>query len=76
MMAPNPQLKQLHTTDAVTASIAGIDLNNAGYIIVALFVTVWLCAIGYWHLVGVDNRMLPGRVVDARLASDTPAARG
>jgi high-affinity nickel-transport protein len=68
--------QQLHTTDAVTAAIAGIDLNNAGYIIVALFVTVWACAIGYWRLAGVDNRTLRGSVVDARLGSDTPAARG
>jgi high-affinity nickel-transport protein len=49
--------QQLHTTDAVTASIAGIDLNNAGYIIVVLFVTVWVCAISYWRLAGVEKRM-------------------
>ena len=50
---------QLHMTDAVTGWIAGIDLNNAGYILVALFVTVWACAIGYWRLARVENRMLP-----------------
>jgi high-affinity nickel-transport protein len=55
---------QLHTTDAVTGWIAGIDLNNAGYIIVALFVTVWACAIGYWRLAGVENRMPPVAVPD------------
>ena len=51
-------------TDAVTGWIAGIDLNNAGYIIVALFVTVWACAIGYWRLARVENRMLPAAVPD------------
>jgi high-affinity nickel-transport protein len=50
---------QLHTTDAVTGWIAGIDINNAGYIIVVLFVTVWACATGYWRLAGVENRMPP-----------------
>ena len=55
---------QLHTTDAVTWWIADIDLNNAGYIIVVLFVTVWACAIGYWRLAGVENRMPPVAVPD------------
>jgi high-affinity nickel-transport protein len=53
---------QLHTTDAVTSWIAGIDLNNAGYIIVALFVAVWASAIGYWRLARVEHRMPPTAV--------------
>jgi high-affinity nickel-transport protein len=55
---------QLHTTDAVTWWIADIDLNNAGYIIVALFVTVWACAIGYWRLAGFENRTPPVALAD------------
>ena len=49
----------MHTTDAVTGWIAGISLNNAGYLIVALFATVWASAIGYWRLAGADNRTPP-----------------
>jgi nickel/cobalt transporter (NiCoT) family protein len=47
---------QLHLTDPVTGWIADIDLNNAGFVIVGLFVVVWACAIGYWRLANVEHR--------------------
>ena len=35
---------------------AGFDLNEAGYIIVALFVAVWLVAVAYWKVARVETR--------------------
>jgi high-affinity nickel-transport protein len=40
----------------VTGSISRIDLNNAGFVIVALFVAVWACALGYWRFAKVERR--------------------
>ncbi|MGA4786923.1 HoxN/HupN/NixA family nickel/cobalt transporter [Nocardia sp. AB354] len=39
--------------------IAGIDLNNAGFAIVGLFVLAWVVAIAYWRLAKVDERWAP-----------------
>ena len=43
----------------VVAWIAGIDLNNAGFAIVGLFVLAWIVAIAYWRLAKVDQRWSP-----------------
>ncbi|MGV9757265.1 HoxN/HupN/NixA family nickel/cobalt transporter [Streptomyces tricolor] len=42
--------------DSVTTWIAGLDLDNVGYIIVGLFVVVWAAALGYWRLARVEER--------------------
>jgi high-affinity nickel-transport protein len=42
--------------DAVTGWIAGLDLDNVGYIIVGLFVVVWAAAVAYWRLAKVEQR--------------------
>jgi high-affinity nickel-transport protein len=47
---------QLRWSDPVTGWIAGLDLNNVGFIVVGLFVAVWAAAIAYWKLSGVERR--------------------
>ncbi|GAA2298129.1 HoxN/HupN/NixA family nickel/cobalt transporter [Streptomyces kunmingensis] len=48
--------EKLGLTDAVTGWIAGLDLDNVGYVIVGLFVVVWAAAIAYWRLARVEQR--------------------
>ena len=43
-------------TNSVTAWISAINLNNFGFIIVALFVVTWACAIAYWRYTGAEQR--------------------
>ncbi|MFG2661560.1 HoxN/HupN/NixA family nickel/cobalt transporter [Streptomyces sp. NPDC048425] len=47
---------KLDLRDSVTGWIAGLDLDNVGFIIVGLFVVVWAAAIGYWRLAKVEER--------------------
>ncbi|MFJ9173472.1 HoxN/HupN/NixA family nickel/cobalt transporter [Streptomyces sp. NPDC102360] len=47
---------KLALSDAVTGWIAGLDLDNVGYVIVGLFVAVWVAAIAYWRLARVEQR--------------------
>jgi nickel/cobalt transporter (NiCoT) family protein len=47
---------QLQLTDPIVTSIANLDLNNVGFVIVGLFVLVWAGAIGYWKVAGVEQR--------------------
>ena len=35
---------------------SGFDINEAGYVVVALFVAVWLVAVGYWKVARVETR--------------------
>jgi nickel/cobalt transporter (NiCoT) family protein len=51
--------RQLHLTDAVSTWIAGLDLNNVGFLVVGLFVAVWAIAVAYWKLAGVELRWRP-----------------
>jgi high-affinity nickel-transport protein len=46
----------LGLVDPVTNWISDIDLNNAGFAIVGLFVLTWVCAVAYWRLSGVEKR--------------------
>jgi len=50
---------RLDLTDPITGWIAGINLNNVGFVIVGLFVVVWAAAIGYWRLARVEDRWKP-----------------
>ena len=45
--------------DPVTGWVAGLDLNNVGFLIVGVFLVVWLAAIGYWRLARVEQRWQP-----------------
>jgi high-affinity nickel-transport protein len=47
---------QLGLHDPVTNAVAGLNLNNVGFIIVATFVAVWAIAIAYWKIAGVEDR--------------------
>jgi high-affinity nickel-transport protein len=40
----------------VTNWVAGLNLDDVGFIIVGLFVAVWVGAITYWRLTKVENR--------------------
>ncbi|MEU3523069.1 HoxN/HupN/NixA family nickel/cobalt transporter [Streptomyces sp. NPDC038707] len=42
--------------DPVTGWVAGLDLDNVGYLIVGLFVAVWAAALAYWRLARVEER--------------------
>jgi high-affinity nickel-transport protein len=50
---------QLDWDNGATNWIAGLDLNNVGFIIVGLFVLVWVLAIAYWKLAKVEHRWTP-----------------
>ena len=43
-------------TDPVTTWIAGITLDDIGYLIVALFLLVWAGSVLYWRLGNVEQR--------------------
>jgi high-affinity nickel-transport protein len=47
---------KLDLTDAVTGWVAGLNLDNVGYVIVGLFVVVWAAALSYWRLAKVEER--------------------
>ena len=43
-------------TDPVTTAIAGLDLENVGYLLVGLFVVTFLVAVAYWRFGRVEQR--------------------
>jgi high-affinity nickel-transport protein len=45
--------------DPVTGWVAGLNLDNVGFVIVGLFVAVWAIAIAYWRLAKVERRWAP-----------------
>ncbi len=49
----------LDWVDPITSWISGIDLNNAGLAIVALFAVTWIGAVAYWKLANVEARYQP-----------------
>jgi high-affinity nickel-transport protein len=49
----------LGLVDPVTDWIAGLNLNNVGFVIVGLFAVVWAGAIGYWRLGRLESRWAP-----------------
>jgi high-affinity nickel-transport protein len=48
--------EKLSLDDPLSGWIAGIDLNNVGFVIVGLFIAVWACALCYWRLAKVESR--------------------
>ncbi|MGW0331655.1 HoxN/HupN/NixA family nickel/cobalt transporter [Streptomyces sp. NPDC003011] len=48
--------EKLALSDTLTTWIAGIDLDNVGYVIVGLFVVVWAAAVSYWKVAKVEQR--------------------
>jgi len=47
---------QLEITTGPLAAIAGLDLNNVGYVIVGLFVLTWVVALVVWRLARIEDR--------------------
>ncbi|MFI1165038.1 HoxN/HupN/NixA family nickel/cobalt transporter [Streptomyces sp. NPDC020801] len=47
---------KLDLRDDLTGWIAGLDLDNVGYVIVGLFVAVWAAALTYWKVAKVEQR--------------------
>ncbi|MFE7315577.1 HoxN/HupN/NixA family nickel/cobalt transporter [Streptomyces sp. NPDC057555] len=56
---------KLGLDDPVSGAISSLNLDNAGFVIVGLFVVVWAAALAYWRLGGVEKRW----------ATRTPAAQ-
>ena len=50
------QHEKAELTDPVTTWIAGINLDDIGYLIVALFVLVWVVSVTYWRVGNVEQR--------------------
>ncbi|WP_234377113.1 HoxN/HupN/NixA family nickel/cobalt transporter [Streptomyces sp. TP-A0356] len=50
---------KLDLRDALTGWIAGLDLDNVGFVIVGLFVVVWAAALAYWRLARIEERWTP-----------------
>jgi high-affinity nickel-transport protein len=48
---------KLRFTDPATSWVAGLDLNNVGFLIAATFVLVWAAAVAYWKLAGLGARL-------------------
>ncbi|MFE6688247.1 HoxN/HupN/NixA family nickel/cobalt transporter [Streptomyces sp. NPDC057743] len=47
---------KLGLNDPLTGAISALNLDNAGFVIVGLFVVVWAVALAYWRLGGVEKR--------------------
>lgn len=52
--------EKLDLTDPVSGWIAGLDLDNVGFVIVGLFVVVWAAALAYWRLGKVEQKWAAG----------------
>jgi nickel/cobalt transporter (NiCoT) family protein len=46
----------LNWSDPITTWVSGVDLNNAGLAVVALFAVTWIVAVAYWKLASVEAR--------------------
>jgi high-affinity nickel-transport protein len=38
--------------------VRGFNINTAGYVIVGVFVVTWVAAVAYWHLAGIEERVV------------------
>jgi nickel/cobalt transporter (NiCoT) family protein len=47
---------QLRWNDGLSNWIAGMDLNNVGFVIAGLFLVAWAVAIAYWKVARVEHR--------------------
>ena len=51
---------RLGLRDPLSGWLAGLSLNNAGFVIVGLFAAVWAAALGYWKITRAERRWDPG----------------
>jgi high-affinity nickel-transport protein len=47
---------ELHLHGWLADPIANIDLNTAGFVIVGVFLAVWVAAVAFWRLAGIEKR--------------------
>jgi high-affinity nickel-transport protein len=47
---------EVGATSGPLAAIAGLDLEQVGYVIVGLFVVTWLAALGIWRFGRIEER--------------------
>lgn len=47
--------EQVGLTDPVSGALAGLPMDRAGYVVVALFVLAWALAVGYWRLAKLES---------------------
>jgi high-affinity nickel-transport protein len=57
---------ELHVHGGFWDFMANFDINQAGFAIAALFVVVWVAAIGYWKFGKLDHRWTPAVVPPAQ----------
>jgi nickel/cobalt transporter (NiCoT) family protein len=56
---------ELHLRGAFWTTVAGFNINTAGFVVAGLFVAAWVIALGVWHLGGIESRWERVAVVDA-----------
>jgi high-affinity nickel-transport protein len=56
---------ELHLHGRLVDAIAGVDLNNAGYLMVALFLAVWALGVLVWRLARLETRWQPSTAEEA-----------
>ncbi|GHC32640.1 HoxN/HupN/NixA family nickel/cobalt transporter [Streptomyces cinnamoneus] len=66
--------EKLGLDDPVSGWIAGLNLDNVGFVIVGLFVVVWAIALAYWRLAKVEQRWASRTAAAPAAGPGTPAA--
>ncbi|HSY16215.1 MAG TPA: HoxN/HupN/NixA family nickel/cobalt transporter [Jatrophihabitantaceae bacterium] len=61
---------ELHIHGGFWDFMANFDINKAGFAIAALFVIVWLIAVGYWKIAKVETRWSRGTVTATALVEE------
>jgi high-affinity nickel-transport protein len=56
---------ELHVHGRLADAIANVNLNTAGYLMVALFLVVWALAVLVWRVAGLEARWQPSTAEDA-----------
>ena len=50
-------------------TIAALDLNRVGFVIVGLFVVTWIIAVGIWRIRGLEEKWAPVATTDPAVAN-------
>jgi high-affinity nickel-transport protein len=57
--------QELHLGSPIWAFLGGFNINEAGFVIVGLFVVTWVSALAYWRLARVEERWSAALAADA-----------
>ncbi|HEV3212848.1 MAG TPA: HoxN/HupN/NixA family nickel/cobalt transporter [Acidimicrobiales bacterium] len=60
---------ELNLSGRFWRTMAGFNLNAAGFAIVGLFVVTWVVALAVWHLAKIESRWAPAASEDALLGA-------